>query len=167
MLGFEVWLTPIKFGFWWLGFRKPRHAPETGWASPRMIDLCIFFGGWVFSLQNWKFEFTSILQKKWIIFNHDFLIPPRALDADLQILVKAGEEFDWERISFILEAGGWPSKNQGVLFHQMTPGVSSKSKELTILREGSVFRSTSQNSWIWHSSTFSSLINFWITLNSK
>lgn len=28
-------------------------------------------------------------------------------------MVKAGEEFDWERISFILEAAGWPSKNQG------------------------------------------------------
>lgn len=44
--------------------------------------------------------------KRVIEYSHDFFIPHRALDGDLQVLVKAGEEFDWERISFILEAAG-------------------------------------------------------------
>ena len=30
----------------------------------------------------------------------------RGLDSDLQVLAKAGEPFDWERVSFVLEACG-------------------------------------------------------------
>jgi hypothetical protein len=34
---------------------------------------------------------------------------PRLLDADLTAVLKAAENFDWERISFVLEASPWSS----------------------------------------------------------
>ena len=48
----------------------------------------------------------------WLVFWRIF--PPkkkidelsRGLDSDLQVLAKAGEPFDWERVSFVLEACG-------------------------------------------------------------
>ena len=37
----------------------------------------------------------------------NFLNPvkPRSLDNDLGTIMKCGEEFDWQRINFVLEAG--------------------------------------------------------------
>ena len=33
-------------------------------------------------------------------------VKPRSLDNDLGTIMKCGEEFDWQRINFVLEAGG-------------------------------------------------------------
>lgn len=48
---------------------------------------------------DWFFEGSSPPPKK-----IDEL--SRGLDSDLQVLAKAGEPFDWERVSFVLEACG-------------------------------------------------------------
>lgn len=93
----------------------------------------------------------------WLVFDNHIvpaisyptLILPRNLDNDLGGLVKAGEEFDWERISFVLEATGFQPIVGSYLANAkrgLTPQKTSCSfcignfpKVLTILKRNNTF----------------------------
>ena len=86
------------------------------WKPPLEFD-------WFFHLLgnfHWEFKNPIKLGSKKTCWKFDwvfcdfrgnlfFFFVPRLLNADLTAVLKAAENFDWERISFVLEASPWSS----------------------------------------------------------
>ena len=92
-MGNDWFLFLLWFCDWF--FKNPITI-NTGFGSPKFDWVFLVLLVFTFSIR--LFVFLSDLV--WLIS----LL--RMLDADLTSVLKAGEVFDWERISFILEAPG-------------------------------------------------------------